>query len=79
MEILGLYLQPEAVNYGYPNPTEPLKESYLSVRFQVLTVASMKIRAFWDIAPCGLLGVDLRFRDAYCLHHQGDDGGNTHL
>jgi hypothetical protein len=24
------------------------------VRFQVLTVASMKIKAFWDIASCGL-------------------------
>jgi hypothetical protein len=25
------------------------------VRFQVLTAASMKIRAFWDIGPCGLV------------------------
>jgi hypothetical protein len=30
----------------------------------------MKIRAFWDVALCGL-GVDGRFRSAYCLHHQG--------
>jgi len=32
----------------------------------------MKIRAFWDVAPCSL-GVDRRFRGAYCLHHQGVD------
>jgi hypothetical protein len=31
------------------------------VRFQVLTAASMKIRAFWDVAPCSLVGVDRRF------------------
>jgi hypothetical protein len=42
------------------------------VRFQVLTASSMKIRAFWDIAPCSLVGIDLRFRSAYCLHHHGD-------
>jgi hypothetical protein len=41
------------------------------VRFQVLTALSMKIIAFWDIAPCNL-GVDRRLRGAYCLHHQGD-------
>jgi hypothetical protein len=41
------------------------------VRFQVLTAASMKIGALWDIAPCSLVGVDRRFRGAYCLNHQG--------
>jgi hypothetical protein len=39
---------------------------------QVLTVASMKIRAFWDVALCSL-GVDRRFRGVYCLHHQDDE------
>jgi hypothetical protein len=39
----------------------------------------MKIIAFWDMAPCSLIKVDRRFRGAYCLHHQGDDGGNTRL
>jgi hypothetical protein len=24
----------------------------------------LKIRSFWDIAPCSLVGVDRRFRDA---------------
>jgi hypothetical protein len=46
------------------------------VRLQVLTAANMKKRAFWDIAPCSLVGTDRRFRGAYYLHHEGD-GGNT--
>jgi hypothetical protein len=45
------------------------------VRFQALTAPSMKIRAFWDVAPCSLIRVDRRFRDVYCLYHQGGDGG----
>jgi hypothetical protein len=40
------------------------------------------MQAFWDITPCSLVEVDLRFRDAYCIHHQDDDhlddGGSTH-
>jgi hypothetical protein len=28
-------------------------------------------RAFWDVAPCSLIRVDLSFRGAYCLHHHG--------
>jgi hypothetical protein len=28
---------------------------------------SMKITAFWDIAPCNLVEVDPRFRGAYCI------------
>jgi hypothetical protein len=42
------------------------------LRFQVLTAASMKMTAFWDIAPCSLVKVDQCFRGSYCLHHQGD-------
>jgi hypothetical protein len=49
------------------------------VRFQGLTAASMKMPPFWDIAPCSLLGVDRRFRDAYSLHHQGDEAGGSYL
>jgi hypothetical protein len=60
-----------------------LNTNPIYVRFQVLTAASMKIRTFWDIAPCGLVVVDRRFRSVYCLHHQDDDrpddGGSTHL
>jgi hypothetical protein len=55
----------------------------VSVRFQVLTIASMKIIAFWDMAPCNLVVVDWQFRGAYCRHHQHnhhpDDRGSTHL
>jgi hypothetical protein len=27
---------------------------------------------FWDLAPCCMVGSDRRFRDAYCLHHEGN-------
>jgi hypothetical protein len=38
------------------------------------------IKVFWNVVPCSIVGVDRRFTDAYCLHHQGDDGrGSTHL
>jgi hypothetical protein len=47
--------------------------AHYNVRFQVLMAASMKIRAFWDVAPCSLVGIDRRFRGAYCLHHQDED------
>jgi hypothetical protein len=37
-----------------------------SVRFQVLTAASMKFRfAFWDVLPCKIF-FDRRFRDTCC-------------
>jgi hypothetical protein len=41
--------------------------------------AIVKMIAFWDIASYSLVKVDRRFRDAYCLHHQGDDGRSTNL
>jgi hypothetical protein len=45
--------------------------TYYSVRFQVLTAASMMFRiVLWDVLPCKMI-VDRRFRGAYCLHHQG--------
>jgi hypothetical protein len=44
------------------------------VIFEVLIAASMKITAFWDIVPHSLIEVDWRFRGAYCLHRQCDDG-----
>jgi hypothetical protein len=31
-----------------------------------------KIAVFWVVAPFRLVQVHLRFRGAYCLHHQGD-------
>jgi hypothetical protein len=35
----------------------------------------MKFRVFWHVALCSDVEMDWRFRGAYCLHHQGDDGG----
>jgi hypothetical protein len=50
------------------------------VRFQFLKTASVKMTVFWDAVPCSVLEVYLRFRDAYCLYHQGfNDGGSTHF
>jgi hypothetical protein len=46
------------------------------VRFPVLTAVSVKIRSYWDIAPCSFIEVDHCFRGAYCLHHEGDAWGN---
>jgi hypothetical protein len=31
----------------------------------------MKMAAFWDVTPCGLVEVNRRFRYVHCLHHQG--------
>jgi hypothetical protein len=40
---------------------------YTSVRFQVLTVASMKMACFWVVVPCSLVEIYQRFRSACCL------------
>jgi hypothetical protein len=32
---------------------------------------SQRVTVFCDVAPCSLVEVYRRFRDAYCLHHQG--------
>jgi hypothetical protein len=39
---------------------------------------TMKMTVFWDAAPCILVKIYRRFRDACCLHHQGDEG-SKHL
>jgi hypothetical protein len=43
------------------------------VRFQVLKAASVKMTAFWDVAPCSLVENDRCFRGTYCSYHQGDE------
>jgi hypothetical protein len=62
-------------------PYAPSSQTYSTyARLQVLMAACIKFKVFWDVAPCSL-GVERRFRGAYCLH-QGDrpgDGGTTHL
>jgi hypothetical protein len=50
------------------------------VTFQVVTAASMKITAFWDIAPyCLVVQVDRRYGGENRLHHQGDSRDYTAL
>jgi hypothetical protein len=46
---------------------------------RLLTTSSMEMKVFCDVAPCSLVGADRRFRGAYSLHLQGDDGGSRHL
>jgi hypothetical protein len=46
------------------------------VRFQVLAAASMKMIAFWDIAPCSFVEVDRRFRGCPELYFPKDVAGN---
>jgi hypothetical protein len=58
----------------YHNASIRKKLSPCSVGFEVLMAASMKMAVFWVVAPCSLVEVNRRFRDACCLHHQGDDG-----
>jgi hypothetical protein len=36
------------------------------MRFKAMNV-------FWDVAPCNLVDIYQRFKDAYCLRHE-DDG-----
>jgi macrodomain Ter protein organizer (MatP/YcbG family) len=41
-------------------------------RFQALAAASVKVTVFLDIAPCSLVEVGRRLRDAHCLRHRVD-------
>jgi hypothetical protein len=41
--------------------------------FQVLTAATIKMTAFWDLASSSLVEVDRRFRGAYYLHYKGNE------
>jgi hypothetical protein len=41
------------------------KQLFLNLRFHVLTAAGVKMTAFWDIAPCSVVEVDRRLKDAY--------------
>jgi hypothetical protein len=36
-------------------------------------IIKMKITVFWNIASRSLVEIDRRFRDAYYLHHEGDE------
>jgi hypothetical protein len=47
------------------------------VRSQVLTMASIKMAAFWVVAPCTFIEVYRRFRGLRCLHHQVENSVPT--
>jgi hypothetical protein len=51
----------------------------IAVRFQVLMAVSMKMIAFWDIAPCSLVEIYRCLRVAYWLHLRPDNGDGTHI
>jgi hypothetical protein len=36
----------------------------------------MMFRVFWDVAPCSQVGVDRRFRGAYCVDVDDDADGD---
>jgi hypothetical protein len=39
---------------------------------KILTAVSINIMVFWDVKPYGLVGSYQRFKEIFCLHHQGD-------
>jgi hypothetical protein len=52
--------------------TVKLLNTYVFVRFQVLTAASMIRIVFWDVLPCKMI-VDRRFRGAYARQYIPED------
>jgi hypothetical protein len=42
-------------------------------RFQVLMAASMKTKAFWNVAARSLVEFDGHVRGAYCVHYQDSE------
>jgi hypothetical protein len=63
-DTLSLKTQPSRIEWL------PLRQSPCFVQSLYINVASMKMAVFWDIAPCRLLEVYVRFGSVYCLHHQ---------
>lgn len=43
------------------------------MRFDLLTMASMKMVVFQDTAMCGLVQIDQYLSEASCLHHEGNE------
>jgi hypothetical protein len=43
-----------------------LHTQFHMVSFEVLTALGMKMAVFWDVRSCGVVGIDRRFRGAYC-------------
>jgi hypothetical protein len=54
------------------------------IQTEVIVFTTLKIRVFWDIAPCSLVKVDRlsEVRTAFIrrvMNHHPEDGGSTHL
>jgi hypothetical protein len=47
-----------------------LQEPQLKKMHIFRTPFAIKIRAFWDVTACNLVGVNRRFRCVYCLYYQ---------
>jgi hypothetical protein len=40
---------------------------------------SIKMAAFWDVAPCNLVDIDRRFGGAYCPHHHDEAPSSSEM
>jgi hypothetical protein len=74
-----LYLQDQKYMQHSSNKSTFYKKKLLLWCTQFQEQHMLKMTAFWDMAPCSLVKADQHFRDANCLHHQGDDGDSTHF
>jgi hypothetical protein len=61
------------------NTYEHFTRQEFFVRYQVYLAAGLKMAVFWVVAPCSMVEVHRRFRDACCLHRQSDHTGSKHF
>jgi hypothetical protein len=67
----------DSILFTDPSLVEPCTLAVISIHMhKSCTVIAnkssvvMKMTVFWDVAPCSLVEIYRRFRDACCLHHQ---------
>jgi hypothetical protein len=58
---------------SYTDSCHVLQHYSCSIQISIEQNHFIKITAFSDVAPRSLIRVDRQFRDAYCLHRQGDE------
>jgi hypothetical protein len=62
-------------NLSHFNPfsklTLPLQDRLQYIFQFTPSPGCIKVRAFWDVTPCILIGVHWSFEGTYCLHFQG--------